>query len=741
MAGAVSAAMTDNLIAYYSFEGNAKDNSTNKEDGSPYLGSYVTGKIGTAYYCDGTSSFITLPFNLKDTDWSINVWGNKQTSWTETVTVLWNDYNAGTVGLQLGKDEKSETPAFMFHDGTRWIYLEGNKTIAVSVWHMYTVTYNAATNDIKYYINGTLIDTRNSAFTATPPVTNYFCRYAAYYGKWYIDEAGFWNRTLSATDVTDLYNNNNGITWPLAGASDTTPPKIEWKDQKPELINPDTVISKTVNITYNMTDNIDMNQSNNAKWLNYSLNISGQPLLGYLNGTALNYFDRRAPSFNVTSNYSFSLGDNSILYAIANYNQTLMEQYTHYDYDCNLTKCQYLGQFYNFSNLNPYNIFELDVYQPPLTPFNLQIGLCNDNVTGVETSANCTQIFSNNVLPVNHSHAGGNSNHSTVTFTFNTANKTINNLWINGTIYVYVITNNNPSMRYNLGYIPNVSRPNAYQYYNGAKYVNLALSFDMHIHQNASNLMYQACGYDTSNNLNCSEMHKSLISGFPNGVPDAPLFTNPNATLLNFTNPLNNMTFLSWIIGENPDGAAMKNCSIDLINANTGAYIKNVNSSLGLNTTYEWFTKTNYSNVELNLTCCDVNNHCSNSLSFNFSQSYFDLPKGTSANDTQILLDILAAINTGNAQAEANWTNLFNKFDEVTLMIILYGIFAVCLALGLKYVSQIMLLSASSMLGIIGFVYMTKNSMIWSLSGTIILLISIAMFLNIWFFRKAQQEM
>jgi hypothetical protein len=79
--------------------------------------------------------------------------------------------------------------------------------------------------------------------------------------------------------------------------------------------------------------------------------------------------------------------------------------------------------------------------------------------------------------------------------------------------------------------------------------------------------------------------------------------------------------------------------------------------------------------------------------------------------------------------------------DEGILMIILYGIFAICLVLGLKYVSQILLMSASTMLSIIGFLYMIKNSMIWNLTGVIILLISIAMFLNIWFYRKGQKEL
>lgn len=483
-------------------------------------------------------------------------------------------------------------------------------TVYINRWYNFTFDYLYSNTGslISIWINGTkLVDSAN-AFTPTS---------ITYDGL--IDVSGSDASWLNL-DNTCIYNDTCIIS---SSSPDVTPPKVTFKEQIPITLDSN-VFGSSSNITYNITDDVDIKP--NSPYLNYSLNNSGSYINGYLNGTSINGFIQTNSTSNLTSNYSFKLFDNDLFFALYNFNETLMEQTQKQFFDCNSTTCLYFGEFYNFSNSNPYNILELNVVNNGTNPQPLILGVCNEKSSTPLTSSNCTQIFNNANIPINHSHQNGKSNHSTISFTFDSVSNKINGVWINRTIYPFVLTQNLPPKRWEIAYINNFSRSNAYTYWNGTGFQDLRISFDMHIHQNSTIFNYQACAYDTSNNFNCSEMRKVSLNPYTNLPPDNPFFTNPNSTNTTVYNPPNNMTYISWIIGLSPSGIPMKNCSIDLINHTDDTFIKEVNHSLALNTTYNWFTRINYTDVGLNITCCDNNVLCSRALSNNFSLYYYDLP-------------------------------------------------------------------------------------------------------------------
>ena len=93
-----------------------------------------------------------------------------------------------------------------------------NYTIPPDIWTHVTHTFNGT--EVRGYINGTLISTDSHTGNIRPNPTGnrgisigamFTNVWEGYNGQ--IDELGLWNRSLSASEVSDLYNNGTGITY------------------------------------------------------------------------------------------------------------------------------------------------------------------------------------------------------------------------------------------------------------------------------------------------------------------------------------------------------------------------------------------------------------------------------------------------------------------------------------------------------------------------------------------------
>jgi hypothetical protein len=662
-------ALTDNLFSYYSFEGNYEDNTTNNRDITNF-GSTLnsSGKKGYSINCDGSNDYVLIPITyniMPGRNFTYSFWGKIDIWLTpNNKNVFFGFVDLGTSnGFVIGRIDTVNKPEFPMHDGLTGTYwntaslTEITTPLTATAWYMYTITHDGGTNVNNIYVNGIF----NKTFTSglrTDLDESYLCAYwkaSGNYGAVILDEFATWNRTITESEITALYNSGTGLSYSevISYASvDTAPPKVTFKEQLPNSIVFRNQFGGSANITYNITDETDVN--NATAFLYYSINLTGnkageQLINSYTNGTADRGYLNTKVSINKTSNYTFSLFDNDLFYALYNYNETKMEDSQKYFYDCNQTKCIYWNEFFNFSNRNPFNILELNVRNTGTNTQPLQIGVCNERVLNPLVSANCTQIFNNVVLPVNHTHANGKSNHSTVSFTFDSTNGKINNLWINNTIYPYVYANNLPPKRWEIAYINVPSRVNSTMVYELSNNTikDLSYTWDMHIHQNASILQYYACANDTLNNFNCSEVRKVTISQSDSIEPDAPIFTNPNSTSILFENPLNNLTYISFIRGLSPSNTPLDVCKIDILDSGL-LYLNVLNSSIPypIVETY-WKNSANYTEIYLNLTCCDNKGLCSNSISESFSLYYYDIGvNATSGTGTTININTdLTSIN------------------------------------------------------------------------------------------------
>jgi hypothetical protein len=222
---AVSGSLTQGLVGYWPFCGNANDDSGNGNNGTVNGATLTTDRFGnanSAYSFNGTSDFININDNSSfyNQSFSISTWvygtdfnGFKQilsknygTSVNESINLVVNNLPIWNVSAQVGGEA---------YYGT---LLQSPNVISENNWHLICYVYRGVGQTQELYLDGVIVSS-NTALTATQydnkPLTigaqlennviNFFFK-----GK--IDDVGIWNRALTEQEITNLYNANQCIT-------------------------------------------------------------------------------------------------------------------------------------------------------------------------------------------------------------------------------------------------------------------------------------------------------------------------------------------------------------------------------------------------------------------------------------------------------------------------------------------------------------------------------------------------
>ena len=212
---------SQNLIAYYPFNGNANDESGNNHNGTvigPTLTEDRFGDANSAYYYNGANNNIDIGDWENGGPMSFNLW------------VRWDAFNNWglIMDLALGRNNnniyignQSTNNIFMFHTldgGTKYLFYcddtttYPNSPLTLNSWTMITCTVNE-TGLMKAYKNAELIGTFNG-FTPTKMVrTNQYFGSANYPENGYfngaLDDIRIYSLVLSEAEILNLYNNNS----------------------------------------------------------------------------------------------------------------------------------------------------------------------------------------------------------------------------------------------------------------------------------------------------------------------------------------------------------------------------------------------------------------------------------------------------------------------------------------------------------------------------------------------------
>ena len=220
--------LSTNLLAYYAYQGNSNDSvgSNNGTDTSvSYSNSY--GIIGNGASFNGSTSFISTssPVVNSGTTFSFSTWIYSTNFSQQTdSTILSNQKDTGNYGFIFGNHNNSSNSWQVFYgngSGAWQGYGANDFTLTNSAWNHIVATING--NVLTVYKNATQI------FQATYANNmNFSSANNLYIGRdpdpthqgvrnftGYIDETGIWNKVLSSTEVTQLYNGGAGLAYPF----------------------------------------------------------------------------------------------------------------------------------------------------------------------------------------------------------------------------------------------------------------------------------------------------------------------------------------------------------------------------------------------------------------------------------------------------------------------------------------------------------------------------------------------
>ncbi|MEI6421895.1 MAG: FG-GAP-like repeat-containing protein, partial [Lentisphaerota bacterium] len=202
---------TEDLVAYYPFNGNANDESGNGNNGTVNGATLTDNRFGnanSAYSFDGTNDFISIPHaaNLSLTTFTINAW-IYDTSNDETVhEILLKGNYPYNYGINTGLAGKF---GGTFDSGGVYKEVVTNKTYARNKWHYVTFSHDGTTG--KIYMDGVLDNSFacGNIRTNSYPVTIGSYAGSNYFFKGAIDDIRIYSRALSDLEITQLYQSES----------------------------------------------------------------------------------------------------------------------------------------------------------------------------------------------------------------------------------------------------------------------------------------------------------------------------------------------------------------------------------------------------------------------------------------------------------------------------------------------------------------------------------------------------
>lgn len=228
-------ALTTNLVSYWKLDessGNAADSVGSNTLTNNNTATFSAGKINNGA---NLASASTQYFSIADAsqtgldlsgDFTFNLW-YKLTDLSATYRGLITKYKSDDTALaySLQVYPNATHPQFILHlssGGTFGPYETYQATgQGTGAWHMLTISYNATTGVGSWYIDGSSV---SPTVSGTMPTSIYNSAEAFLLGKGAgsngmngsLDEVGIWNRALSASEVSQLYNGGAGLQYPFS---------------------------------------------------------------------------------------------------------------------------------------------------------------------------------------------------------------------------------------------------------------------------------------------------------------------------------------------------------------------------------------------------------------------------------------------------------------------------------------------------------------------------------------------
>jgi hypothetical protein len=225
---------SDNLVAYYSFNGNANDLSGNQYDGVVNGASLVPDRFNNpdgAYSFDGADDYIDLGDWENGGAMTFNFWA-KWEAWHNWSRLM--DFGLGQENQNIYIGNQGTTNNLMFHimEGTttkHQFYCSG--TLELNAWVMITCTVDE-TGLMKAYKNGELVGTFQGATPDLITRTRQYCGRSNWSADGYfmgvIDEVIIYDAVLTDEEIMELFQQSQYFIPPVYAAVCENDLPYEW---------------------------------------------------------------------------------------------------------------------------------------------------------------------------------------------------------------------------------------------------------------------------------------------------------------------------------------------------------------------------------------------------------------------------------------------------------------------------------------------------------------------------------
>jgi hypothetical protein len=215
----------NDLLAYYTGDGTPNDALGNYNGTLTNGVTYGTGIINQGFSLDGVNDYVNLGNNFdfdSTTPFSFSCWVKLSTI-NKLNTVYSKTVKSTAQGYFLRFQETNKLRFWL--GGTPFgnaLYIETVNTYTNNVWYNVVITYDGSrnTSGINLYINNnsqTFNSLYNNLTSSTSNSIN-FVLGSLYSDSFFMsgiqDEVGIWNRELTPSEVTELYNSGSGKQYP-----------------------------------------------------------------------------------------------------------------------------------------------------------------------------------------------------------------------------------------------------------------------------------------------------------------------------------------------------------------------------------------------------------------------------------------------------------------------------------------------------------------------------------------------
>lgn len=253
---------TTGLLAYYKCDDNAAnttvtDSTGNGNDGTATTNTNnlydATAKIGSSFDFSASEKVPLTNMLSGEAEFSYCAW--VQTNALGAYRrVISKDNNAVSYNILLRMTNGNKFQGSV-NNGAGDTYITGSTTITTGTWYFVAVTYSSG--HLNLYVNGSSDATEVTTATGNLRTASDILTMASYRdatGQWdgLIDEVSVWNRALTSTDITDLYNSGSGLSYPFSTVASPSALSLSTTDNEPSIIASNGQTGLNLSITLNL---------------------------------------------------------------------------------------------------------------------------------------------------------------------------------------------------------------------------------------------------------------------------------------------------------------------------------------------------------------------------------------------------------------------------------------------------------------------------------------------------------